>query len=34
MNWFHLVQDSDQWRALLNTGMKFQVPLKGAEFVD
>jgi hypothetical protein len=26
MNWFHLAQDIDQRRALVNTVMNFQVP--------
>jgi hypothetical protein len=26
MNWIHLVQDSNQWRALVNTVMNLQVP--------
>jgi hypothetical protein len=26
MSWIDLAQDGDQWRALVNTVMKFQVP--------
>jgi hypothetical protein len=26
MEWIHLVQDSDQWRALVNTVMNLRVP--------
>jgi hypothetical protein len=26
MDWIHLAQDKDQWRALVNTLMNFQLP--------
>jgi len=26
LDWIHLAQDGNQWRALLNTVMKLQVP--------
>jgi hypothetical protein len=28
LDWIYLAQDMDQWRALMNTVMNFQVPLK------
>jgi hypothetical protein len=26
VNWMYLAQDRDQWQALMNTAIKFQVP--------
>ena len=26
MDWIHVAQDGDKWRAVVNTGMKLQVP--------
>jgi hypothetical protein len=26
VDWFHLVQDRDKWRVLLNTAMNLQIP--------
>jgi hypothetical protein len=26
MDWIYLAEDRGQWRALMNTGMNFQVP--------
>jgi len=26
MNWIHVIQDRDQWRALVNTAIKLRVP--------
>jgi hypothetical protein len=28
MNWMHLAQDREQWRAVVNTVMNLRVPLK------
>jgi hypothetical protein len=33
MEWMHLAQDRDQWRALANMAIKFQVPLSGWNFL-
>jgi hypothetical protein len=32
--WINLVQDRDQWRALMNTVMKLRVPLNLGEFLS
>jgi hypothetical protein len=32
--WIHLVQDRDQWLALVNTVMKLLGSIKGEEFFD
>jgi hypothetical protein len=34
VDWFHLAQDGDQWRNLVNTIMKLRVSVKGGEFLD
>jgi hypothetical protein len=38
VDWIHLAQDKDPWRAAVNMVMTFQVPLlppkKDAEFLD
>jgi len=34
VHWIHLAQDRDQYRAVLNTVIKLQVPWKGGEFLD
>jgi hypothetical protein len=33
VNWVHVAQDNDQWRALENTVMNLRVPLKGENFL-
>jgi hypothetical protein len=32
MNWIHLAEDRDQWRALVNTVMNFQIPKNVEKF--
>jgi hypothetical protein len=34
VDWMHLAQDRDQWQAIVNTLMNFQVPQKYREFLD
>jgi hypothetical protein len=34
VDWMHLGRIGNQWRALLNTVMKFMDPKKGGEFLD
>jgi hypothetical protein len=34
MDWIDLAQDSDQWRALVNTVMKLRVPLNVGKFLS
>jgi hypothetical protein len=34
MYWIDLAQDRDQWRALLNTGMKLRVPYNAGKFLS
>jgi hypothetical protein len=33
VDWFHLTQDTDQWRAVMNTVMDIQVPQKAENFL-
>jgi hypothetical protein len=33
LDWIHLAQDSDQWRALVNMVMKLWVPYKAGNFL-
>jgi hypothetical protein len=34
VDWIHLAQDREEWRALVNTVMKLRVPQKVGEFLD
>jgi hypothetical protein len=34
VKWMHLAQDRDQWRVLLNTVIKLQVPLKARNLLS
>jgi hypothetical protein len=34
VDWMHLAQDRDQWRALVNMVMKLPSSIKGGEFLD
>jgi hypothetical protein len=33
VDWLHLAQDLEQWRALVNTVMNLRVPLKARNFL-
>jgi hypothetical protein len=33
VNWMHLPQDREQWRALVSTVMNLQVPWGGGDFL-
>jgi hypothetical protein len=34
VDWIHLAQDKDQWRAVINTELNFRVPLRSRNFVS
>jgi hypothetical protein len=34
VDWMHLAEDRDQWRAVVNTVMYRLVSIKGEEFID
>jgi hypothetical protein len=34
VEWIHLAQDREQWRALVNTVMNLPVSIKGGEFLN
>jgi hypothetical protein len=34
VDWIDLAQDRDQWRALVNTEMKFRIPLNVGKFLS
>jgi hypothetical protein len=34
MDWIYLAQDSDQWRALVNSVMNLHVPKSGENFLS
>jgi hypothetical protein len=34
MDWIHLAQDGDQWRALVNTAVNLQIPKNVGKFLS